>query len=541
MPTAPLWSQSCVRIWEALRDLGPLSFRLLPLLAAGFGVCSQTAPPSHFKVVLGPSLASDHEPRLSSPVMSPPPNTYSSSLTTPTTVESSTSQDISSSRKSPPPPKLNLDECKHIFSTTTTNTSTNAAVNPSTAFVFTSSRTLPNLYNCSHSTDEVHPHNSSASSPGSLNSSISPGSQPCTPKRPVLSPAQLARHSMGAVDARCIVSPNMRAAGFVPLHHSSPYQPSSLSGPSTSILSPVPTPVDPPRFPPIVFCNPANVTTTPLWDYQRKLQYGLPSGKSAVSASAPVETKSVLARPSIHPLPTTQSKANKITASNSTSYSSMFSNVPSSRSSMTSISSLNVQSPDDDTNSSQYASVRENLADGYPFPATPPRSRTHSHETDPFSTTRKGPLPVAALSSVASSTASVTPLAPLSPTTSVASLPHSTFGSAKGSATSSSASGPLLPAPSQAYARPVPRSSRTGDASSLSMTELYQISPRAWPAGSMILPQLTLYQLPVGRQAVVGVGRSRPGGRVGVLLRHGAKERRQLRWCPRRDQVQFRR
>ncbi|EKM59607.1 uncharacterized protein PHACADRAFT_158008 [Phanerochaete carnosa HHB-10118-sp] len=207
------------------------------------------------------------------------PDTSPSSLATSSPVESSATHVPSSppreSRKSPPLPKLNLDDCKPIFSSTSTNTSNNAAANPSTAFVFTSSRTLRNLHNYSQTTDDAQGRQPSASSQVSSHVPASPGQQhPGTPKRPALSAAQLASHSVGAVDARCIVSLSMRAAGFVPLPRSPAHRPSGMSGPSTPMHSPVPTPADPPYFPPIVFVNPSNVTTTSLWDYQRNLQYG---------------------------------------------------------------------------------------------------------------------------------------------------------------------------------------------------------------------------------------------------------------------------
>lgn len=459
------------------------SVRLLRLL--------QRTPPRSFP--LPALLALDHEPRSSLLVMSSARDPSQSSLTTPATEESFAhvlSSPSRGNRKSPPPPKLNLEDCKPVFSATEES---NAAPSPSTSFVFTSSRTLRNLHNYSPSLDDAGPH-PPVSSPTSSNGSQSPGRQPRAPGRPLLSPAQLARHSMGAVDARCIVSPKMRAAGFVPLPHSPAHQSSNTSGPSSPVPSPVPTPVEPPRFPPIVFFNPSNVTTTPLWDYQRNLQYGLPSGGPFVTSEAQ-EARQSASRPNIRPLANASSTPSSSTlVSSDPSHSSLFS-MSSSRSSMTSVSSSDIHSPDGGKPPGQRALMQETV-DGYPFPATPPRSRTQS-----YAPSAKGKQVVDAATSptISSSTmsGSATPLA-ASPTP----PSPSTSGSTSGSAQLSSGSGSMSPAP---RARPSLRDARRGS-SSLSITELCQASPRAWFTDSLFLPQSTAVSAPRSNTAASASG-----------------------------------
>ncbi|OBZ71777.1 hypothetical protein A0H81_08255 [Grifola frondosa] len=70
--------------------------------------------------------------------------------------------------KSPPPPPINLDDCKPLLSTTDTNTSTNSGINGSSAFVFTSSRTIRAL----QLTQEDRAHD------------LSPPSSPSSPPSP---------------------------------------------------------------------------------------------------------------------------------------------------------------------------------------------------------------------------------------------------------------------------------------------------------------------------------------------------------------------
>ncbi|KAL1946634.1 hypothetical protein VTO73DRAFT_14738 [Trametes versicolor] len=121
-------------------------------------------------------------------------------------------------RKSPPPTFINLDDCKPILATatTTTNTSTNSSNRGTTAFVFTSSRTLRALQD----------QEDRRASPGSP-----PVPSPATPPTPSTSSScasrhraqltitQLTKHSEGAIDARALIGPKMRAAGFVNLPH----------------------------------------------------------------------------------------------------------------------------------------------------------------------------------------------------------------------------------------------------------------------------------------------------------------------------------
>ncbi|KAI0952001.1 hypothetical protein AcV7_007938 [Taiwanofungus camphoratus] len=178
-------------------------------------------------------------------------------------------------RKSPPPPPINLDDCKSVISTTRTNTSAHSSSSGSSAFVFTSSKTVRALQ---HAEVQTQP-------PSSPTSPASPGASANTQltrhirQRPSLTQAQLAKHSDGAVDARSMLGPNMRAAGFVhlsqavsPLH--GPVSPLTASPPSTpEMAGGIPTPHDPPPFPPIMFVNPAVVATTAMWEYQRGMTW----------------------------------------------------------------------------------------------------------------------------------------------------------------------------------------------------------------------------------------------------------------------------
>ena len=85
------------------------------------------------------------------------------------------------------------------------------------------------------------------------------------------------------MNARSLLGPKMRAAGFVNLPNtlgsrsdlsfpSTPSSPSVYSSVSGYVL---PTPSDPPIFPPIVFVNPTAVTTTSMWEYQRSMNWNL--------------------------------------------------------------------------------------------------------------------------------------------------------------------------------------------------------------------------------------------------------------------------
>ncbi|KAI0356710.1 hypothetical protein OH77DRAFT_1520199 [Trametes cingulata] len=180
-------------------------------------------------------------------------------------------------RKSPPPSFINLDDCKPIISTTTTNTSSNSSNHGTTAFVFTSSRTLRALQEQGeHRLSPGSPLPSSPGTPPTPSSTSSTGS-----RRAQLTLQQLTKHSEGAVDARSLIGPKMRAAGFINLPHTlgSRSDLSSLGTPSSpSLVYPVsglfpPTPSDPPNFPPIVFVSPSVATTMPMWEYQRDVRW----------------------------------------------------------------------------------------------------------------------------------------------------------------------------------------------------------------------------------------------------------------------------
>ncbi|KAI0092584.1 hypothetical protein BDY19DRAFT_493191 [Irpex rosettiformis] len=217
----------------------------------------------------------------SSQTASLPPSTSSTPSSDHTALINLSPGSVSYRRRSPPPPRLNLEGCKPILATatTTTNTPNNAASRPSTAFVFASSLTLRNFHNYQSPTwnPALLPAEDTNVSSKGANSVPSTGTVTCESmqkhgwEKPKLSPAQLARHSSGALDARCTVSSDMRAAGFVPLTRSSSSAPSALSTPA---MTPLPTPEHPPHFPPMVFINPAQMTNVSMWDYQRRLAYG---------------------------------------------------------------------------------------------------------------------------------------------------------------------------------------------------------------------------------------------------------------------------
>ncbi|KAJ8463459.1 hypothetical protein ONZ51_g10249 [Trametes cubensis] len=188
-------------------------------------------------------------------------------------------------RKSPPPTFINLDDCKPILSTTTANTSTNSSINGQTAFVFTSSRTLRALQRQEENGFQpLTPGSSVASSPATPPTPSSSSSSSGPRHRAQLTLSQLTRHSEGAIDARSLIGPKMRAAGFVNLPHTLGHRSGqgSIDAPfPTSSLFPVsaqfpPTPSDPPKFPPIVFLNPTMVATLPMWEYQLDPQWSFP-------------------------------------------------------------------------------------------------------------------------------------------------------------------------------------------------------------------------------------------------------------------------
>ncbi|KAI9063393.1 hypothetical protein FKP32DRAFT_1676441 [Trametes sanguinea] len=188
-------------------------------------------------------------------------------------------------RKPPAPSFINLDDCKPILHSTFTNTSTNSSNHGSKAFVFTSSRTLRALQKQEdYGFHQLSPGSSIASSPATppTPSSTSSNGRP----RAQLTLSQLTKHSEGAIDARSLIGPKMREAGFVNLPHTmssrsdlgTPGTPASPSSPPSSSAStssfPVsvlfhPTPSNPPIFPPIIFLNPTLLTASSMWEYQR--------------------------------------------------------------------------------------------------------------------------------------------------------------------------------------------------------------------------------------------------------------------------------
>ncbi|KIP09868.1 hypothetical protein PHLGIDRAFT_34227 [Phlebiopsis gigantea 11061_1 CR5-6] len=412
-------------------------------------------------------------------------------------------------RRSTPPPKLNLGDCSSsLVTTTTTNTSTNAASKPSTAFVFTSSRTIRTLHSLSHPADDAPllpsepiPSPSPASSPDPAKSE-----QRARPhKAPSLSSAQLARHSVGAFDARCVVSSSMRAAGFVPLTQTSAHR---LSTSSTPPLPLVPTPADPPRFPPIVFVSPTNVASASFWDYQRTLPYGLPTGRSDNcfygSPTSPM-------RPSLHPMP----KAKEGSDSSGSSYmpdvassaSSLFSNPSSSQSSMTS-TSPHSQDEEEERPLAQRLdglALHDHFSRGYPFPDTPPRSRTQSARDSSSSKV------TTSTDSPSVSIGTITPT--LSPVVPTAALPGvSSRSAASPDAGSPSGSHSASPPPSDTSAK----SSSSHIASPLSITELYAGSPNVWFADPS--PQGVVVKVATARGRTTS-SRMDHGGRRGVEAR----------------------
>ncbi|KAI0721943.1 hypothetical protein C8T65DRAFT_692086 [Cerioporus squamosus] len=183
--------------------------------------------------------------------------------------------------KAIPPTFINLADCKPILSTTSTNTSTNSSGNGTTAFVFTSSRTLRALQGEEASSPNA---GSIPSSPSTPSITVSDGSSHLARSRASLTLSQLVRHSDGAVDARSLLGPKMRAAGFVNLPNtlglrsslSCPSTPSSSAFTSVSVNA-LPTPSAPPDFPPIIFFNPSAVAMAPMWEYQREMQWSLTS------------------------------------------------------------------------------------------------------------------------------------------------------------------------------------------------------------------------------------------------------------------------
>ena len=151
--------------------------------------------------------------------------------------------------------------------------------------MFTSSRTLRALQYQEDYGHRLSPHSPAVSSgpPSPSTPATSPYAESYLSgkQRASLTLSQLVRHSEGAVDARRLLGPKMRAAGFVRLPDTLPERSSSStpSSPSTfcsvsAFVSP-PKIINPPKFPPIVFINPTAVATAPMWEYQREMSWSL--------------------------------------------------------------------------------------------------------------------------------------------------------------------------------------------------------------------------------------------------------------------------
>ncbi len=156
------------------------------------------------------------------------------------------------------------------------------------AFVFTSSRTLRALKDQEEEDSHLqHPANapmpSAPSSPSSLSQRISsdtPLAQHTKTQRASLTLSQLDKHSEGAISARSLLGPKMRAAGFVDLPHSRVSQRTPSTSPHSrrtlpSALTAEPAPRNPPHFPPILFVKPSHIMTTPMWEYQNEMDSSL--------------------------------------------------------------------------------------------------------------------------------------------------------------------------------------------------------------------------------------------------------------------------
>ncbi|KAH8106051.1 hypothetical protein BXZ70DRAFT_904117 [Cristinia sonorae] len=372
-------------------------------------------------------------------------------------------------RKSPPPPKLDLDDCKPNYATTTTNTSSNASQNSGVAFVFTSSRTSRHVHPSPATATPISP--SPLSSPGgtacSSNSSATTtrGVQPSRPSLPI---SHLAKHSQGALVARCVVGPSMRAAGFVPLAHNLHTADRRNTFPA---IAAVPTPVEPPPFPPIMFFR----TSMPTKNSSNTNEYTIGGRVHAQGLST------ILGSPSAH--------ESSSAASTSSSCSSIFSTPPSASTSLSTLPSLSLD-PDSergckqdevDTNTVYRLSSTTpprlcSDVDGYPFPHTPPRKSSFSTTTT-FS-------PRSSVSGASFTTASEGLLALSADASSHAIAGDNTRASRSRSHTAPAA--PLvrkLPTPPSFRQTPAPPCSepkfrpRDGDSS---LTELCDCSPRAW-------------------------------------------------------------
>ncbi|KAH9950072.1 hypothetical protein B0H21DRAFT_22992 [Amylocystis lapponica] len=346
------------------------------------------------------------------PAATPPPSDWYgvTNSVTPDTKRTAPSQLRSPNRKSPPPPPINLDDCRPVFTDGRVSGS-------SSAFVFTSSRTLRAQQ---HARDvrEILPSQSTTPSPTGSSASTT-RQYPVHKQRPSLSQAQLARHSEGAVDTRTTLGPNMRAAGFVhlsqsilPSNHAMLHgsQPTSPVTPTSSDnAASVLTPCDPPPFPPIMFVAPSVVATTPMWNYQREMDWslganntssGLPSiAEMSPRQAHPVASSSKLQTTLASPVSISTSRAPSTVGSSATLFSSTaVSQSTSGLSASTLVSSLAQQKAKGRALDPEFG------LNEYPFPRTY-SSQAHSRlPVVSWGSTGPSPLPIATAVSTSSST-----------------------------------------------------------------------------------------------------------------------------------------
>ena len=188
-------------------------------------------------------------------------------------------------KTTPPTGSLDSNVRQPTSSTTLSNVGGEVGTWGATAFVFTSSRTLRALQDTEEedSRDQCPPDASISlvpCTPSPLSST--PPAQHTKTQRASLTLSQLDKHSEGAISARSLLDPSMRAAGFVNLPHSrlsqrsvgiagalskSPHSQRTLP----SIFPTKPPSRNPPDFPPILFVKPSHVTTTSMWENQMKI------------------------------------------------------------------------------------------------------------------------------------------------------------------------------------------------------------------------------------------------------------------------------
>ncbi|EMD41012.1 hypothetical protein CERSUDRAFT_91766 [Gelatoporia subvermispora B] len=296
----------------------------------------------------------------------------------------------SSSRRGALPP-LDLAGCRPpipVAISPRPSVSVQLTASGTTAFVFTSSRSR------AHFPPDVGSPAYSQSPPGSP---VSPRMAPRQPA-PVLTHAQLARHSSGAVDTRTILGPNMRAAGFVHLPHAH-MTPTSAPSTSPTGSSTASTPCDPPPFPPIVFYPPTAGSSVPMWEYQRTLPCDMGGfGKKRASSNVRGEVAAMTSGPksNVDPGPSTSASSTLLSPIDlpaSTSGSTILSG-SSSLTLVSSSSSSSLLGPawdfrhgdkeTADAKSSAKAKAKARALDPdaglaeYPFPITPPQMKSTS-------------------------------------------------------------------------------------------------------------------------------------------------------------------